>query len=177
MKLSVAFCPSKNLSEYAPYPFVGDIQNCIKEAKKYNFNSVELSIRTPEDLDIKKCEASFSEYGLSISAIATCQNFIMDGLCFVSPEKVVRDEVVRRLKLNIDFALKHRTSVIIGGLEEHTLLPPNSLCTLMIYCPTLPVKHGSYPWCTVSSILGNKIKYSSCEAILVWQFLDLVSLS
>lgn len=117
MKLAIAFCPFSNLSEYAPYPFVGDIQNCIEKAKKYDFDAVELSIRTPDDLDIKKCESSLLKNGLSISAIATGQNFSMDGLCFVSPEKLGRDEVVKRLKLNIDFASKHGASVIIGGVR------------------------------------------------------------
>lgn len=120
MKLAVAFCPFTNLSEYAPYPFVGDIQNCIETAKKYNFDSIEISIRTPEDLDIKKCEASLLKNGLSISAIATGQNFSMDGICFVSPEKSIRDEAVRRIKLNIEFASIYGASVIIGGVRGST---------------------------------------------------------
>lgn len=117
MKLAVAFCPFTNLSEYAPYPYVGDIQKCIEKAKEYNFDGIEVSIRTPEDLDIRNCEISLSKHDLSISAIATGQNFVMDGLCFVSPKQEERNEVVRRMKLNIDFASKHESSVIIGGIR------------------------------------------------------------
>jgi 5-keto-L-gluconate epimerase len=120
MKLAVAFCPFINLSEYAPFPFTGDIKTCILKAKKYDFKGIELSIRTPEDIDIKTCEYYLSKYNLSISAIATGQNFVMDGICFVSPEKQIRAEAVRRFKLNIDLASKYMANVIIGGIRGTT---------------------------------------------------------
>lgn len=120
MKLAVAFCPFTNLSEYAPYPFMGDLKNCIEKAKAYDFSGIELSIRTPNDIDIKECETLLAKSGLSISAIATGQNFTKDGLCFVSPEKPVRDEVVSRIKTNIDFAAQYGADVIIGGVRGST---------------------------------------------------------
>jgi 5-keto-L-gluconate epimerase len=120
MKLAVAFCPFTNLSEYAPYPFMGDIQNCIEKAKEYNFDGIEVSIRTPEDLDVEKCESLLSKHGLAISAIATGHNYGMDGLSFVSPERPLRNEILRRMKLNIDFASRHNASVIIGGVRGDT---------------------------------------------------------
>lgn len=120
MKLAVAFSPFANTSEYAPYPFTGDIENCIEKAKEYHFDGIELSIRTPDDLDVKKCESALLKNNLAISAIATGQNFAMDGVCLVSPERSVRDEAVRRLKLNIDFASHHDTCVIIGGVRGTT---------------------------------------------------------
>ena len=46
----------------------------------------------------------------------------------------------------------------------------------MVYFKSISFKHGSYPWCAVSSVLGNKVNYSSCEAVLIRQLLDLVSL-
>ncbi|MCG8483652.1 MAG: sugar phosphate isomerase/epimerase [Clostridia bacterium] len=120
MKLSIAFSPFKNLSQYAPFPFHGDPEECIKKLSENDIPGVEISITTPKDIDVEKFEKLLEKYNVEISAIATGSNFTKDGFCMVSPYKHIRKEVVKRLKENIDYASKHETGVIIGGARGST---------------------------------------------------------
>ncbi|MDW7662254.1 MAG: sugar phosphate isomerase/epimerase family protein [Bacillota bacterium] len=117
MKLAAAYCPFTDLGEYAPYVFTGELEIAFPLLSDYGFNGIEISIRKPDDLSVSILEELVSKYGISVSAIATGQNFTRDGLSFVDPNKKNRDLAVERIKELIGFAVDFDAPVIIGGIR------------------------------------------------------------
>ncbi|MGI5850267.1 MAG: TIM barrel protein [Christensenellales bacterium] len=117
MKLGVAYCPFTDLSEYAPYPYMGDIEIAFEKAAEHGFSGIEVAIRTPKDIDVKKMEKCIQKFGVAMSAVATGQNGTRDGLTFTDPDTSVQKEAVKRIIEDIDFAAEHNAFVIIGGIR------------------------------------------------------------
>lgn len=115
IKTGVALSPHQSV--FGPLLFAGDLTGGLRAASKAGFDAVELSLRTAHDLDAKSLQKELRTLDLSVSAIATGQSFLHDGLCLASTLEEKRREAVQRITGHIHFAAEMGAQVIIGGIR------------------------------------------------------------
>ena len=143
MKLAVAYCPFTDLSEYAPYPYMGGFEIAFEKAEEHGFAGIEVAICTPKDIDVPKLEKCIAETGVALASIATGQNGTRDGLTFTDPDETIRKKAVGRIKENIDFAQDHDTVVIIGGIRGNHKAEKEVLEQRIVACMSELADYGS----------------------------------
>jgi len=108
---------SINETSFGPLLFAGHLKEGIKNAARYGFNLVEISVRQPEDFGQAKVESLLEQYGVTISTIATGQGCIHDGLCLSASDAELRELAVQRMKILADYAADFGADLIIGGVR------------------------------------------------------------
>ncbi|MHB1517165.1 MAG: TIM barrel protein [Acidimicrobiales bacterium] len=104
-------------SGFAPLLFAGALDKGLKAAAQLEFAVVELSLRTPGDVEPEQLASMLSENRLSLSAIATGQACLFDTLCLASPDPDVRGAAAGRLSGAIELAARFQAAVIVGGIR------------------------------------------------------------
>jgi RpiB/LacA/LacB family sugar-phosphate isomerase len=115
LQLGIALSPRKTV--FGPLMYAGDLTGGLRAAAEAGFDAVELSLRAPGDLEVPALRKELQALGLTVSAIATGQSCLHDGLCLASPLEEKRAGVVERIKGHIDFAAAFGAKVIIGGIR------------------------------------------------------------
>ncbi len=113
--LSVALSP--NFSVFGPLLFAGRLEEGIRTAAEAGFQAVELSLRTPGDIQFEAVTSLLDSCSLAVSAIATGQSYLHDGLAFCTPDSKTREAVVDRMRGLIDLAARFGARVIFGGVR------------------------------------------------------------
>jgi len=85
---------------------------------------VELSLRSPVDVDPEALASMLRDNGLGLSAIATGQACVMDSLCLGSPDADVRKAAENRLSGAIELAARFEAAVIVGGIRGRLVGSP-----------------------------------------------------
>ena len=111
--IAISLCPT----EFAPLLFAGQLEEGLRVAGELGFDLVELSLRSPEDVDAEALRASLNRAGISLSAIATGQSCLFDSLCLSAADPGVRAATVTRLEAHIQLAESFGASVILGGIR------------------------------------------------------------
>ena len=114
-KLGIALSPYQSV--FGPLMFAGDLAAGLRAAAETGFDTVEISLRVPDDLEVAALKKETKALGLSVSAIATGQTCLHDGLCLVSPLEEKRKAAVERIKGHIKLAAELGAMVIIGGIR------------------------------------------------------------
>jgi sugar phosphate isomerase/epimerase len=81
---------------------------------RLGYDGIELAIRDPRRIDVKKLEKLLSVTGLELSAIGTGQAYLEDGLSLGSCVSGISKRAMDRIKRQIDLASPFRSRVIIG---------------------------------------------------------------
>ncbi len=115
IRFGVSLSPNKSV--FGPLLFAGDLEKGMQKAAEYGFDVVELSLRDPEDLYVPQLEALLSKYGLGLSAIATGQSCLHDGMCLGAADPAGVKGAVERIKAHINTAASFDAAVIIGGIR------------------------------------------------------------
>ncbi|MDY6873156.1 MAG: RpiB/LacA/LacB family sugar-phosphate isomerase [Chloroflexota bacterium] len=108
---------SPNTSVFVPLLFAGQLEDGMRQAAENGFRVVELSLRKPDDLSEEKLSSLLDTYGLGLSAIATGQSCLHDGMCLAAADPSAVQGAVTRLKAHIDLAAKFEAAVILGGIR------------------------------------------------------------
>ena len=95
--------------------FPGNLEKAFSVAKELRFYGIEISVADPKEISISKLKDLVNKYQIKVSAIATGGAAVRDGLIFSSPEKLIRQATIQRIKNHIDFA-SHFGSVVVIGL-------------------------------------------------------------
>jgi RpiB/LacA/LacB family sugar-phosphate isomerase len=114
-QFGVALSPRK--SSFSPLLFSGRLEDGIRAAAEAGFQLIELSLRSPEDIEVESLRALLDRYGLSLSAIATGQAYIEDGLCLCDLRPIIIEKTRTQLKSIIQIASNFKAGVIIGGIR------------------------------------------------------------
>jgi 5-keto-L-gluconate epimerase len=112
MKLSIAV--STPDAEFSALALKGPFDDNFRLVRSLSYDGVEISVRNPADVDREQLKRLLGEYGLKVPAIATGRAFGEEGLCFSSPDAVIRAAAVKRISDQIDFAHFLGAHVIIG---------------------------------------------------------------
>lgn len=108
---------SPRSSPFAPLLFSGRIHQGFQTAAEAGFHAVELSLRTPEEVNPGELSNLLNTYELTLSAIATGRSYIEDSLSLSSPIAKVRNQAIQRIQGLIQLAAAFKSAVIIGGIR------------------------------------------------------------
>ncbi|MDX9799751.1 MAG: sugar phosphate isomerase/epimerase family protein [Spirochaetia bacterium] len=115
MKIAASVTPNK--TKFGPLLYPGDIERGLKELSEMGYDGIELSLRTPDDMEKKVLFGLLEKYDMELLSIATGQSFIEDSLSLFSFEEGKRKETVRRIKGYIDLLSGTGGCVILGGIK------------------------------------------------------------
>jgi RpiB/LacA/LacB family sugar-phosphate isomerase len=115
VRFSVALSPRR--SSFGPLLFMGQFEKGLAAAAEAGFDMVELSLLTPQDIASDELSTLLERHNLGVSAVATGQSCIHEGLCLASPDVQAREATVERLKQHVAFAARFNAPVIIGGIR------------------------------------------------------------
>ena len=114
-KLGVSLSP--NPSIFGPLLFAGDLKQGMEKAAENGFDVVELSLRHPADSSVEALQALLTTNKLGLSAIATGQSCLHDGMCLAAADQAGVQGAVERLGAHIELASHFGAAVIIGGIR------------------------------------------------------------
>jgi RpiB/LacA/LacB family sugar-phosphate isomerase len=125
MRFGVSLSPNKSV--FGPLLFAGQLEQGMQEAAANGFQLAELSLRDPADLPETKLSLLLDKYDLGLSAIATGQSCLHDGMCLGAADPAGVQGAVRRLKAHIDLAAKFDAAVILGGIRGRFTGAPDEM--------------------------------------------------
>lgn len=102
---------------FGPVLFSGRVEQGFTALAEAGFHFVELSVRSAEDMPLDNLCGLLKKHGLQVTALATGQGCLHDGLCFTATELELRRAAVRRLEAIIDLASRLGADVIFGGVR------------------------------------------------------------
>lgn len=112
--MKLAICLSATPARFEAVPFKGNLEENFHKIGSMGFQGVELAIRDPLELDLKKILGAAERTGLEIPALGTGQAWGEDGLSFTNSDKAIGEAAVKRVFTHIDFAAEAGAMVIIG---------------------------------------------------------------
>lgn len=118
-KTSMAISPAP--AKFAPLLFAGEWGHGLETAAELGYDAVELSLRDPDRQLLEAMERDIRGKGLAVSAIATGQSYLSDGLSLSSADPSVQNKLLDRMKRFIDFVARWNGLVILGGIRGRLL--------------------------------------------------------
>ncbi len=113
----IGLAMSPRPSGFAPLLFPGALEEGLDVAAKLGFALVELSLRSPDDVEPERLASMLGGLRLGLSAIATGQACLVDSLCLASPDPDVRAAAAGRLSGAVELAAGFGAAVIVGGIR------------------------------------------------------------
>lgn len=102
----------------SPFPIVtSDFYQSIDWLCKKGFDSIELHIRTPEQVDGPRMKDYCVKKPIRISSIGTGMAYGMEGLSITSSDPSIREAAIQRLKGQLDLGALLGCPVIIGSMR------------------------------------------------------------
>jgi len=117
MPFKTSFATSPKTSSFSPLLFAGRLNDALRFASETGFDAIEISLCTASDIQPKIFTTALSDYGLSVSAIATGRICLEDGLCLSNPNAKVLSQIKDRLLSIVELAAALKAAVIIGGVR------------------------------------------------------------
>jgi 5-keto-L-gluconate epimerase len=112
-----AMALSQRRSVFGPLIFAGRLEEGFAVLAKAGFHCVELSIRNANDMPLEELRGLLDRYGLQVTALATGQGCLHDGLCLSSADPDVHAAAVKRIEEIIAYAEPLHADVILGGVR------------------------------------------------------------
>lgn len=102
----------------SPFPLVNpDIYETIDFLAENGFDSIELHLLHPGEVDGPRIKEYCRKKGLIISSIGTGMAYGREGLSMTSPLEEVRKKAIQRLKEQLDLASLLECSIVIGSMR------------------------------------------------------------
>lgn len=102
---------------FGPMLFAGRLSEGISLANELGFGLIELSLRSSTDIDRSSLRTQLQAAGLAVSAVATGQACLFDGLCLSSNVDSVRRATVDHVGSEIALAADLNAAIILGGIR------------------------------------------------------------
>jgi sugar phosphate isomerase/epimerase len=115
MNIIASVTPNK--TKFGPLLYPGELEKGVQELSELGYEGIELSLRTPEDVDSSDLTDLLEKYDMKLFSIATGQSFIEDGYALFHEVSEYREKAVNRIKGYIDIVATVHGSVIIGGIR------------------------------------------------------------
>lgn len=109
-----AFATSPAPSVFGPLLFAGDVEAAVAAAGGLGFDGIEVSLRSPEELDAGRLAEALAGAGLELSAVGTGRAFLEDGLSLSADDRAIRTAALERLLALTVFAARFSAVVIVG---------------------------------------------------------------
>ena len=141
VKIAASITP--NNTKFGPLLFPGQVRKGCEFLSSIGYDGIELSLRTPNDMDLNELESILEKYGLDLVSIATGQSHIEDDFSLYHGDEVLRKKAVERICSHIDVASLFGARVILGGIrgmirrkdffEEYSRLGEEAICRCADY--------------------------------------------
>lgn len=107
-----------NNTQFGPLLYPGELERAIQELGELGYDGIELSLRTPQDVDRNTLENMLSRANMQLISIATGQSFIEDGYAVFHEDELIRKQTAERIRGYVDLiASMGGKSVILGGIK------------------------------------------------------------
>lgn len=107
----------------APLPFAGDFCDCIRKAKSYGYDAIEIHTPDIDKLDVDSILRCSKENNVFISTLGTGSIYGKYGLSLMDQECDRHDTIIKMAKSFIDVAEKLGSKVTIGSIKGN--IPKN----------------------------------------------------
>ena len=114
MKKSIVVSVSD--TKFSALAFKENFSESIANIASLGFDTVELAIRNPDEINKKEIKKLLSKYDLPVCAVGTGQAYLADGLSFTNPDHSIRAKAVQLIKNHMTFADEIGHAQIIIGL-------------------------------------------------------------
>jgi RpiB/LacA/LacB family sugar-phosphate isomerase len=111
----ISLSPRKTV--FGPVLFAGRLWEGINAVAEAGLDHIELSLCNVDDVDFQGLQKTLKVTGLKISAIATGQVCLEEGLCLAAKDPEKRQAAVARMKKLIELASRLESGIIIGGVR------------------------------------------------------------
>lgn len=102
----------------SPFPLVNpDIYGTIDFLAEHGFDSIELHLLRPTEVDGPRIREYCAKKGLMVSSIGTGMAYGREGLSITSPFAEIRRRAIERLKEQLDLASLLECSIVIGSMR------------------------------------------------------------
>ena len=115
LKSTMAISPAA--TPFAPLLFAGEWKRGLDTAIELGYDAIEASLRDPQAPAVQELVKAVHDRGFRVSAIATGQSFVNDGLSLVSADQGAQVSLRDRMSRFIDIASQWGAMVIIGGVR------------------------------------------------------------
>ena len=102
---------------FAPLLYSGRFEQAVSVARELGLSCIELSVRDPASVSVSDVQAVVNSSGLAVSAIATGQACLVDGLCLAASDDLTRASAVERFAGQVKLASELGAVVILGGVR------------------------------------------------------------
>jgi 5-keto-L-gluconate epimerase len=99
---------------FGPLLFAGRVRACVAVSSELGFDGVEISMRSPEELERRELKAILRESGLQLAALASGRIFLEEGLSLCDTDQAGRARAVVRVQELIAYAAAFEAPVIVG---------------------------------------------------------------
>jgi 5-keto-L-gluconate epimerase len=100
-----------------------DFREGLRKLADLGYDAVELSIKDPNQLDIRETKDLLKQNGLTMPAISTGRAYGEDGLSLSDPDSEIRRKAVQRIKDQMELAVQLEGALVIIGLMRGTVKP------------------------------------------------------
>ncbi|GEM_PF-58160 len=115
--MKFGFAIAVEAPEKFPVLYTGDPYENAKIAAMAGADTIELHLREPDLIDMKKLKQSLADNHIAVSAIGTGLAYVMDGLSLTDPDTEVREKAKKRLFAFTDMAQELGAVVILGSIR------------------------------------------------------------
>ncbi|MFQ6014638.1 MAG: 5-keto-L-gluconate epimerase [Anaerolineae bacterium] len=112
MKISIVL--STHTASFEAVVFKKDFETNVARIAALGYDGVELAVPDPSLVDRQRVKATLDVHGLELPAIGTGQAYSEEGISFTDPDPRIRQQAVRRIKDQINFARSFEALVVIG---------------------------------------------------------------
>jgi len=105
---------SSGATGFGPLLFAGRVRECAQVCGELGFEGIEISMRSPGELERRELEALLRDNRLELAAVASGRIFLEDGLSLCDPDAAGRARAVTRIDELLDYAGAFGAPVIIG---------------------------------------------------------------
>ena len=102
----------------SPFPLIDpDIYQTVDYLASHGFDSIELHLCRPDEVDAFCIRDYCAAKGILISSIGTGMAYGREGLSITSKDNFIRKRAVQRLKVQLDLASVLGCSIVIGSMR------------------------------------------------------------
>ncbi len=118
MNIKPGIALSPRLTKFGPVMFSGHLFEGLKAVSAAGFKYVELSLRSPTDVNPDELNKTLAELDLKITSVATGQACLFDQLCLGNENEKQRNKAIDHFKSMALFARQINSgAIIIGGIR------------------------------------------------------------
>jgi sugar phosphate isomerase/epimerase len=99
---------------FGPMLYAGHVRECVAVSRELGFEGIEISMRSPDELDRRELESLLRAGGLELAALASGRVFLEDGLSLSDSDEAGRARAVARVNELIDYGAPFGAPVIVG---------------------------------------------------------------